>query len=96
MPEASLLNKYYQAVDIDKASFAYQFLLSKETDLIPKGWDRYEKGEWFLGTSGLPVLDIVNTTGSDIGWCVGYPVNHKEPLNGKLVIDSQNSEFPQI
>ena len=93
MQENNLLNKFYQPLDIDKTDFAYQFLLSKELDLIPEGWDRYEKGEWLLGASGLPILDIENAAGKDIGWCVGYPVHHKDPWTKKIVIDCQDSEF---
>lgn len=92
MQENNPFNKFYQPLDIDKTGFSYQFLLSKESDLIPEGWEQYKKDEWLLGTSGLPVLDIENTAGKDIGWCIGYPVHHKDPWTKKIVIDCQDSE----
>lgn len=92
MQETNLLNKFYQPLSLNIASFTRQFILSKDSDLIPDGWNRYEKGQWCLGTSELPVLDIENTAGKDIGWCIGYPVNHKEPWTKKIVIDCQDSE----
>ena len=86
------MNKFYKPLNLNIASFKRQFVLSKDSDIIPDGWDQYEKCHWYLGTSGLPVLDIENTAGEDIGWCIGYPISYKDPWAAKIVIDCQSSE----
>ena len=87
------MNNYYQPLDLNPEIFIGQFIITKNCDSIPESWNRYEKGRWFLGVLELPVLVIENKIRQMIGWCIGYPVNHKEPWTKKIVIDCQNSEF---
>jgi hypothetical protein len=90
MQENILLNKYYRPLNIDPAEFTRQFFLSKNPELIPDGWKRYNKGQWCLGVSELPVLGVVNASGINIGWCIGYPIHNKNPWKSKIVINCED------
>jgi hypothetical protein len=93
MQESSLLEKFYKPLDLDMARFTRQFILSKDSDVIPQGWDRYEMEHWHLGVSELPVIDIENFAGENIGWCIGYPIHLKTPWTSKIVIDCHHNEL---
>lgn len=50
------------------------FVLSKQRDHLPEGWDAYERNGWYLGVGQLPVHPVESSTGETIGWCLGYPI----------------------
>lgn len=86
------MNKYYKPLNLNPDSFIGQFILTKNCDLIPESWNRYEKDQWFLGVLELPVTVIENQERQMIGWCLGHPVSHKEPWATKIVIECENGD----
>jgi len=83
---------YYQPLDLKPESFSGQFILVENNDQIPEGWNRYEKNQWILGVLGLSVLVVENGAGDEIGWCVGSPLNHKEPWAEKITVAGLESD----
>lgn len=64
-----------------------QFILTKDPDLIPEGWAQHARDEWHLGVHSLPVLDVEDSLGRKVGWCVGYPLHHKDPCPARITIE---------
>ena len=86
------MNNYYQPLNLNPEIYIGQFILTKNCDSIPESWNRYEKSPWILGVLRLPVLVIENEIEQRIGWCIGYPLNHKDPWAEKIVLRSQDSK----
>ncbi len=79
---------YYQPLNLKPESFIGQFILTQDGGQIPKGWKKYDKKQWVLGVLRLPVLVVENGAGQEIGWCVGNPLNHKDPWAEKIIIEN--------
>lgn len=53
-----------------------QFILCKAPDTVPDGWHVRQNGDWYLGSHPtLPVIDILTTDHTVIGWLLGWPIN---------------------
>ena len=83
---------YFQPLILPPESFMGQFILTKNEKRIPLGFETYNKSDWILGVMRLPVLAIENDSGSEIGWCIGHPIDHKNPWAEAIVIDSPNED----
>ena len=55
-------------------SYTGQYVLARNRDFIPPQWNLFELGEWSLGTSWLPVVEVRSDSGLALGWCIGYPL----------------------
>ena len=59
-----------------------QFILCKSVSGIPESWSRRNIGAWHLGFHpALPVVEILASDSSVIGWLLGYPIS----LGGELL-----------
>ncbi|MBG1241904.1 hypothetical protein [Nostoc sp. NZL] len=59
-----------------------QFILCQIENYIPKNWNTRRSGSWCLGFHpDLPVIEILASDSSSIGWLLGYPID----TNGLLL-----------
>lgn len=76
-----------------------QFILCQSRELIPDNWSSSEHLGWWLSThpsDGLPVIPIMATCGSMVGWLIGYAVDDDDGiLGGHLSVpaDTGDSNF---
>jgi hypothetical protein len=51
-----------------------QFLLASSPDRVPEGFTHHRRAGWSLAVRDLPVLDLLDRQGSQVGWVLGHPV----------------------
>jgi len=58
-----------------------QFILCREENNIPGQWAIHRNGPWYLGSHvALPVVDLLASDSSLIGWLLGYPIDSQARL----------------
>lgn len=65
---------YFEDVGPRAGGHRGQFVLTRSPGRVPEGFDRQEQAGWHLGTSDLPVVDLVDRDGARLGWCLGHPI----------------------
>ncbi len=61
-----------------------QFILCQAENYIPENWHIRRSGSWWLGCHpDLPVIEILASDSSSIGWLLGYPIDRNGLLLNK-------------
>jgi hypothetical protein len=69
-----------------------QFVLSRSSARVPEGFTRHEHAGWELGTCDLPVVDLRDGEGAQLGWCLGYPVLDGVLGGAEIVVDTVGTQ----
>lgn len=64
------------AQSLDVGLLEGQFVLSRDRDVAPPEWQLLTRDGWFLAhDSGLPVTDLIDRSGAEVGWLLGHPID---------------------
>ncbi|MBD2448763.1 hypothetical protein H6G76_16705 [Nostoc sp. FACHB-152] len=82
-------------------SLVGQFILCQSENYIPENWNLRRSGSWLLGFhSDLPVIEILASDSSLIGWLLGYAIDTNGLLLNKSlqipVFPNDNNDASQL
>jgi hypothetical protein len=78
----------------DFTHYRGQFVLAKDEWHVPSGWTRIPAFSWHLAVNDLPVRQLVDKSGRDVGLCIGHPIG--EGLADRLQISDAEDFYDRM